>query len=618
MVDFSALRFRIKTVLQLNRSLSIVWQHAAGWTTVNALLVFVQGLLPVAAFYLMKQIVDAVSVVLDSPGQESQNYSLLLVWVVLAAVAALCAALSRSFGEYTSTALSLILSDRVADLLHEKSHAVDLAYYEDPSYYDTLHRAQEEAPLRLPRIVDGLIEIARSITALLGVIILLFSFNGFLVLALLLATIPVAVIRIFYSQKSYELEKLQTEPERRAWYYHSVLTDMAEAKEVRVFNLGNLFRERFQLLKKAMREQRLDLLRSRTVMDMISQLLVVGVLFGSVVWIVSMTVKGQSTLGELVAFYLAFQGGLNYMQSVFYAFAELYEDNLFLLNLHEFLGIQPEITKPSDSVPVPGKIKTGIECKGLEFTYPGNTLPAIKGIDLTLSPGEVIALVGDNGSGKTTIVKLLCRLYDPTAGKITADDIDLRRFDPVEWRKRVGVVFQDYAHYALTVRENIWLGNIAVPPDEKSMKKVAHCSGAASFIEKLPDAYDTELGRWFTDGHELSIGEWQKIALARTFWRDADIFVFDEPSSSLDPIAEEQLLQNFRALLAGRSAILISHRFSTIQMADCIYVIKEGQIVEKGKHEDLVKKQGHYAELYHAQARHYQSQGGQDERDENS
>ena len=610
MVDFSALRFRIKTVLQLNRSLSIVWRYAAGWTAVNAFLVFVQGLFPVAAFYLMKQIVDTASAVLGSSGQESQNYSLLFVWVGLAAVVALCAALSRSLGEYTSTAQSLILSDRVADMLHEKSHVVDLAYYEDPSYYDTLHRAQEEAPLRLPRIVDGLIEIARSITALLGVVILLFSFNGFLVLALLLATIPVAVIRILYSQKSYELDKSQTESERRAWYYHSVLTDMAEAKELRVFDLGNLFRERFQLLKKIMREQRLDLLRSRAVMDMIAQLLVVMVLFGSVVWIVSMTVKGQSTLGELVAFYLAFQGGLSYMQSLFYAFAELYEDNLFLLNLHEFVGIQPEITKPSSPVPVPDKVKTGIECKGLEFTYPGSTSPAIKGIDLTLSPGEVIALVGDNGSGKTTIVKLLCRLYDPTAGKITVDNIDLRKFDPVEWRKRVSVVFQDYAHYALTVRENIWLGNIAVPPDEEGIKKVAHHCGAASFIEKLPDAYNTELGRWFTDGHELSIGEWQKIALARTFWRDADIFIFDEPSSSLDPIAEEQLLQNFRTLLAERSAILISHRFSTIQMADCIYVVKEGQIVEKGKHDDLVKKKGHYAELYHAQAKHYRSQGG--------
>ena len=609
MVDFSALRFRIKTVLQLNRSLSIVWRYAAGWTAVNAFLVFVQGLFPVATFYLMKQIVDTASAVLGSSGQESQNYSLLFVWVGLAAVVALCAALSRSLGEYTSTAQSLILSDRVAGMLHEKSHVVDLAYYEDSSYYDTLHRAQEEAPLRLPRIVDGLIEIARSITALLGVVILLFSFNGFLVLALLLATIPVAVIRILYSQKSYELDKSQTESERRAWYYHSVLTDMAEAKELRVFNLGNLFRERFQLLKKIMREQRLDLLRSRAVMDMISQLLVVMVLFGSVVWIVSMTVKGQSTLGELVAFYLAFQGGLSYMQSLFYAFAELYEDNLFLSNLHEFVGIQPEITKPSSPVPVPDKAKTGIECKGLEFTYPGSTSPAIKGIDLTLSPGEVIALVGDNGSGKTTIVKLLCRLYDPTAGKITVDNIDLRKFDPVEWRKRVSVVFQDYAHYALTVRENIWLGNIAVPPDEESIKKVAHHCGAASFIEKLPDAYNTELGRWFTDGHELSIGEWQKIALARTFWRDADIFIFDEPSSSLDPIAEEQLLQNFRTLLAERSAILISHRFSTIQMADCIYVVKEGQIVEKGKHDDLVKKKGHYAELYHAQAKHYRSQG---------
>ena len=607
MVDVTSLRLRIKTVFQLRRSLSIVWRYAAGWTAVNAVLVFIQGLFPVAAFYLMKQIVDTVTMYIDSPGQENQNYSWLMLWVVLAALVALFAALSRSFGEYTSSAQSLTLSDKVADLLHEKSHSVDLAYYENSSYYDTLHRAQEEAPLRLPRIVEGLIEIARSVTALLGIVVLMFSFSGFLVLGLFVATIPVAVIRLLYSQKSFELDRAQTEPERKAWYYHSILTDMAEAKEVRVFNLGRLLRERFQLLKKTMREERLELLRSRVVLDMIAQLLVVLALFGSIVWIVSMTINGKSTLGELVAFYLAFQGGLSYMQAAFYAFADVYEDNLFLSNLHEFLGIEPEITRPENPHPVPGTMRKGVEFKDLVFTYPGNNRPALKGIDLTLSPGEVIAIVGDNGSGKTTLVKLLCRLYDPSSGKITADDLDLKRFDPAEWRKKISVVFQDYAHYALTVQENIWFGNIDRPPDADSMKEVAYRSGAASFIKKLPDAYDTELGRWFTDGHELSIGEWQKLAIARTFWRDADIFVFDEPSSSLDPIAEAQLLENFRSLLKGKSAILISHRFSTIRMADCVYVMKEGEIVEKGTHEDLLENNGHYAELYRTQAKHYES-----------
>jgi len=239
------------------------------------------------------------------------------------------------------------------------------------------------------------------------------------------------------------------------------------------------------------------------------------------------------------------------------------------------------------------------------FRYPSHASDTLEHIDVTVAPGEVVALVGENGSGKTTLIKLLCRLYDPTRGAITVDGIDLRDFDPLRWRREISVTFQDYAHYALTATENIWLGDVKTPPDPARIAEAGRRSGVDSVVGRLPLGYDTLLGRWFREGQELSEGEWQRIAMARAFWRDARLLILDEPSSSLDPLAEAELLRQFRELLGGRSAIIISHRFSTVQMADCIYVVDRGRIVEKGRHAALLEKNGHYARLYRAQAQHY-------------
>ena len=561
-----------------------------------------QGALPLAALYLMKRIIDAVTLAAGSGGQ----FQTVVPWLLIAAGTALVGALARSLGDYAAEAQSLQVTDAVADLLHAQSIAVDLEYYEDSSYYDTLHRAQKEAPYRPTRIVNGLIQAAQNAISLLGIIGLLVTFNWALALALLLAALPGALSRVAYSRRLYGFDRAQTEKERRAWFYHTMLTDIPFAKELRLFNLGALFQERYRELREEIRSGKLNLTRRRLGADMLAQLVATAALFGSLGWIAWRVILGAVSLGDLVIYYLGFQNGLNFLQSALRSLAGLYEDNLFLNNMAQFLDLKPKISAPPRPAAVPRPMARGVRFKNVSFTYPSREQAALSEIDLSLGPGEVIALVGENGCGKTTLVKLLCRLYDPTGGQIEVDGTPLSAFDPLDWRREVGVVFQDYAHYALTAGENIWLGNIEAQTDPEGIAEAGRRSGADEFIRRLPRGYDTMLGHWFDKGQELSGGEWQKIALARTFWRGARLLVLDEPSSSLDPLAEAELFREFRALLDGRSAILISHRFSTVQLADCIYVMDHGRIVESGPHADLLARNGRYARLYRAQAQHYQ------------
>ena len=598
-------RQRIEAALRLGRALRLVGRAAPGWTLANLALVLVQGALPLAALYVMKRILDAVAAAVGTPGRPELAQTVWL-WILVAGVVALVIALTRLLGEYATEAHALQVTDSVAGILHAQSIAVDLAYYEDPAYYDTLHRAQGEAPYRPARIVGGLVQIAQNGLALAGIAAWLVSFNWALAAVLFLAVLPGAFARLVYSRRLYGLQQAQTEQERRSWYYHTVLTEVLHAKELRIFNLGALFQARYREVRRELRAGTLTLTRHRVITEFLTQVVATVALFGSLAWIAWQTIRGAVTPGDLAVYYLGFQTGLTLLQTVLRALAGLYEDNLFLTNLYQFLDLQPAITAPRKPLAVPRPITRGIAFRGVAFRYPGHTADTIADIDLEVGPGEIVALVGENGSGKSTLAKLLCRLYDPARGDISVDGVSLRDLDPVAWRREISVAFQDYAHYAMTAGENIWLGDIEKPADPDGIARAGERAGADAVVMKLPGGYDTMLGRWFQEGHELSAGEWQRVAMARAFWREARILVLDEPSSSLDPLAEAELTRQFRALLGGRCAVVISHRLSTVQMADRIYVMDRGRIAQRGTHADLLAQGGLYARLYRAQARHYQ------------
>jgi ATP-binding cassette subfamily B protein len=576
-----------------------------GWTTVNVFIVIILGILPITALYLTKLIVDSVTTGLLAPNPQTV-FPQVLFYILIAGIIAFLITVGRSLSELTSEAQSMIVTDGVSDILHAQSIVVDLGYYEDTNYYDTLHRAQAEAPYRPTRIINGLMQMGQNVISLLGVAVLILTFSWVIALILFVAAIPAALVRYYYARSRYRFEQDHTVTERQAWYYHWLLTGSALAKEVRLFNLGHLFRERYRGLRNDIRKGRMVLVRSRTIADILSRSIAIVALFGSFAFIAIEALNGVITIGALVMYFMAFQIGLGFIQGILHAMAGLYEDNLFLTNFYQFLDLEPSIRSPLHPVPVPQPSPLRIEFQDIHFSYAGGAKNVISGVNLTINPGEIIALAGENGSGKTTLVKLLCRLYDPNGGVITANGIDIRAFDLVAWRREISVVFQDYVHYYLSAGENIWVGDIEKERDLALIESAAQLSGVDPVIRRLPDGYHTHLGHWFYGGQELSEGEWQKIALARAFFRNSGIVVLDEPTSSLDPLAEAELFSKFRSLLAGRSAVLISHRLSTVQMADRIYVLDKGQIIEQGNHEELIRVNGKYAHLYRTQAEHYQ------------
>jgi len=599
-----SLKQKIKHALRLDRALKFVWQAAPVYTTVNLVMIVVLGIFPLFVLYLLKLIIDAVTTALSAPDKMAE-FKTIGFLIALAAGAALLNSFFQLISNLVKEAQSLTFTDHMYDILHSKSIEVDLEYYENPQYFDTLRRAQQEGPFRPTHILNSLVTLGQNGISLVAMAGLLFYFHWSIAVILFISVLPGILVRIKYSNKLYRWERNRTQTERKADYFSWVLTGSTHAKELRLFGFGDLFQRRFNDLRKILRLERISISRSRSLADFAAQAAAILPVFGSYAFIAYRTIQGAITLGDMVMFFQAFQRGLNYLRELLSGLASIYEDNLFLNNFFEFLDLKPKIKEPIHPKPLPRPMGQGIVFDHVSFQYPGNNRDVLKDISLSVKPNEVIALVGENGSGKTTLIKLLCRLYDPTDGAITLDGINMRQFQTTSLRREISVIFQDYVHYYMTARENIWLGDIGLKADHTKIIEAANTAGVNDLIHRLPKGYDTILGKWFDEGEELSVGEWQKIALARTFIRDSQLIVLDEPTSSLDAKSEYEVFNKFRSLLKDHTAILISHRFSTVRMADRIFVLEEGKLLEQGSHEELMKYKGKYAQLFEMQAHYY-------------
>ena len=586
------------------RAVQLVWRSGRGWPLASVALVLIQAALPVLALYLMKLVVDAVVAGLAAP-DKSVAFGQVAVLVGVAGIVALFAVLCRSVAAFVSEAQAQTVTDQMLDLLHAKSVDVDLEYYENAQYHDMLERAQQEAGFRPTRILNGMLQVGQSGISFLAVAGLLFSFSWGIALILVAAALPGVLLRTRYAGQKYRWQRQQTSTQRRAWYFHWLVTGIEHAKEIRLFDLGSVFRRRFRDTRGQLRREQLGFAARRSAADMVAQSSLIVAVFGTYALIAYQTVHGAISIGGLVMYFQAFQRGQEFLKEMLAGLAGLYEDRLFLNSIYEFFDLERKVIEPPAPKAVPRPMRKGIVFDHVSFQYPTGTRKVLTDITLHIHPGETVALVGDNGSGKTTLVKLLCRLYDPTGGAITFDGVDIREVGTAALRREIGVIFQDYAHYHLTARENIWFGDVEAPSHDGRIVASAQRSGADDVIMALKNGYETTLGKWFEHGEELSIGEWQKVALARAFMRDAQIIVLDEPTSALDAKAEYEVFRQFRRLAEGRTAILISHRLSTVKMADRIYVLDDGRIVESGTHEQLVRKGGRYGSLFEIQAQHY-------------
>ena len=498
------------------------------------------------------------------------------------------------------------VSEYVQEIIGQKSLRVDLSYYESPAYYNTLPQAQREAPYRPARIVSALAATAQNGLSILTIGgLVLFSLHWTVVLLLGLIAVPGLWLRMRHARALSAEQKHNAPLERHLDYYSWLGTTPGPAKEIRVGGLGGVFFRRVLEARKVLFGRKLQFQRRRILSEVLTQGFASAAIVAAFSQMIGSTLRGVFSIGSLVMSFQAFQRAVSAVQETVASLSQLYEHGIFMGRLTEFLNLQEHITDPAEPLPFPAQLREGIRFENVSFQYPGSPAPVIENLNLFIRAGQMVALVGENGAGKSTLIKLLCRLYEPTAGRITFDGIDLKRFRREDVWAGMSVLFQDFGQYHTTVTDNIWFGDCAQPPEAARLQHAAVEAGADEFIRGLPNAYGQMLGALFEGGRDLSGGQWQRLALSRAMLRAAPVIVLDEPTSALDVMAEHDLFLRFKGLTAGRTSLVISHRMSTVRMADQIYYFENGRIGESGSHDELLNAGGSYAQIFETQAKNY-------------
>lgn len=591
--------------VNVRRAFALVWDAHRPSALAMLACTLVGSLLPAAQAWVGKLIVDTVVNAINTQAGAMAGLQAALPYLALEFglfVTQSANGQARRFAEHVLHArINLSLNARII----RKALDLDLTYFENAEYYDKLQNARREADWRSLQIVNGGFYLAQNAITLLSFAGLLFLFSPWLAALLFVATLPAFIAQSKYAELNFRVLSWRAPEARRLYYLEHLLTDYDAVKEVKLFGLGEPLLGRYaDLFWKFLREDQ-AIAQRRSLASLGWGLLATLSYYAAYAWIVWRAVGGEITLGDMTMYLGIARSSQGMFEAIFYGLSDLYENGLFLSNLFAFLALEPQMALAANPQRAPRRIRQGIEFRDVSFRYEGHDVYALRHVSLTIHPGEKIALVGRNGAGKTTLIKLLTRLYDPTEGQILLDGVDLRDYDLKDLRQRISVIFQDFVRYHLPAFENVGFGQIEALADRPRIVSAAEKSGAHPVIAALPEGYETSLGRWFAKGRDLSGGEWQKIALARAFMRDCEVIVLDEPTAALDAENELRVFEQFRALTADRMAVLISHRFSTVRMADHIYVLEGGEISEHGTHSDLLARGGTYARLFTLQAESY-------------
>ncbi len=582
------------------RALQLVWSTNRWLTFFLAVLTLLAGLTPVTVAYVSRLLVDSVVAAMN----DASLRGLALRYVLLEGGLVLFGAACLRGLTVCQYLLRAQLGQRVNEMILKKALTLELTHFEDSELYDKMTQARRQASSRPLNMVMRTFEMIQNAISLTTAGALLWAFSPWAVAVLVASGLPAFIAEARFAGQAFRLFRWQSPETRQQSYLETLIAREDHAKEVLLYGLGPLFMERYRAIFRKLYAQDRDLTLRRSFWGFVLQNLSTATIYAAYIWIVMETVARRLTLGQMTMYLQVFRLGQGSVSSLLFSIGGMYEDNLYLSNLYEFLDMPVEAQQGEATTgPDPSD---GVRFEKVTFTYPGAQEPAVREVSFHLRPGGRLALVGENGSGKTTLIKLLTRLYRPSSGKITLDARNLEEWDLAALRRRVGVIFQDFVRYQMLVGENLGAGDVGRFEDEEGWREAARLGQADQFVDKLPLGYRTQLGRWFKDGRELSGGQWQKVALSRAFMRrDADILVLDEPTAAMDAEAEAQVFEHVRQSTGNRMVILISHRFSTVRMADHIVVLRRGQVVEQGSHQELVEQKGTYAHLFELQASGY-------------
>jgi ATP-binding cassette subfamily B protein len=594
---FTHLPDKLKDIV---RTLRLVWSACKGWTLLWAILLIVQGMLPAGTVQLTRLLVNGLTAAIGS-GATWINIKPVLIVAALMVGILLLTEFLQLISEWIRTTQSELIQDHIARLVHEKSISVDMGFYEKAAFYDHLHRARADATTRPLALLESSGSALQNGITLVAMAAVLLPYGLWLAPALLVSTLPAFYVILRASRRYHNWWTNSTITRRRIQYFEVLLTEPFYAGEVRLFGLGRYFQTAYQALRTRFRKDRLDLLKEQIRSRLAAELIALAISGAAVSWMLYRAFVGGVTLGDLALFYQAFQRGQGLVQTLLGSLGQIYTNSLYVANLFEFLELKSEIVDATDAIPAPSCLRSGISFQNVSFKYPGARSHSLKNFTAFIPAGKIVALVGENGAGKTTLLKLLARFYDPETGKVELDGIDLRRISLISLRKMITFMFQFPGNYQLSARENIALGNLEAAGEEALIQRAAWNAGANEIIRRLPNGYDSLLGRFFPEGTELSGGEWQRIALARAFMRQAEIMLLDEPTSSMDSWAEADWYARLRNLARDRTVILATHRLTIAMRADLIHVMKNGHVVESGNHEQLLTLNGLYSQAWKAQ-----------------